>query len=412
MPANALEIDIDRLWRDLEVSGSIGRGKSTGLRRLALSDDDKTMRDAFVRWCRAAGCAIRVDAFGNIFARRAGVDATLPAVLIGSHLDTQIAGGRYDGILGVLAGLEVIRTLNDREMVSRRPIEIVSWTNEEGVRFQPPMLGSGAFAGIHPRGWVLTQTGDDGAVFQDELRRIGYQGADSVTPSEYDSYFELHIEQGPELEAEGIEVGIVTGGFTSFGAHLQIRGENAHAGPTPMKQRRNALVGAAIVIARLNEIGWRFAPEGRAAVCRIDVTPNKYGILPDLAEITIDVRHPQASKAAEMYKAALDLVPAASKEGNVDIEVTKEWSFGDISFDDDLINLVRAVAADLNVTHKHLRSAAGHDAYHLSRVVPTAMIFTPCKEGITHNEAEHIEPGYTAAGINVLMHAVLRRANA
>ncbi|MFZ5672566.1 MAG: Zn-dependent hydrolase [Pseudomonadota bacterium] len=410
--ANRIEIDIARLWRDLEASARIGPGRAGGLSRLALSNEDKLMRDAFVTWCRAAGCRTRVDAFGNIFARRAGLDESLPAILIGSHLDTQTAGGRYDGILGVLAGLEVIRTLNDHEVSTRRAIEVVSWTNEEGVRFQPPMMGSGAFAGLHDAGWIHDQHDSGGKTFAAELERIGYLGEDSVRPEDYDSYFELHIEQDDVLDAEGLHAGIVTGGFKSFGLELRVTGENAHSGPTQMRRRRNALLGASLLIARLNEIGWQHEPEGRTTCSRLTVEPNRYGIIPHFAELIADMRHPDAAKAQEMYVEFRDFLPLAAREANVEIAVGKEWSFGGVGFDPRLINLVRSVAAELGVSHRHLLSAAGHDAYHISTVMPTVMIFTPCREGISHNEKEHIEPFYTAPGVNVLLNAVLRRANA
>jgi beta-ureidopropionase / N-carbamoyl-L-amino-acid hydrolase len=406
-----LEIDGDRLWRDLMTSATIGPGKGNGLSRLTLTDDDKTMRDCFVRWCEEAGCTVAVDRVGNIFASRPGKDNSLPAVLVGSHLDTQVAGGKYDGILGVLSGLEIIRTLNDHAIETKRPIKVVCWTNEEGVRFQPPMMGAGTFAGIHSIDWVLEQKDDRGLVFGEELRRIGYAGATESGAEQIDSYFELHIEQGAILDDEGIHVGIVTGGFTSYGAELRIRGETAHSGPTPMRQRRNALVGAAKIIADLNDIGWDYEPDGRTACSRIEVFPNKYGILPDFAQITIDIRHPDGQKAKEMYDKALALIPSASKRANVDINIVKEWTFGDVVFDPDLINLVRSVAADLKVSHKHMLSATGHDAYHIAKKVPAALIFTPCKNGVTHNENEHIEPHYTTPGVNVLLHSVLHRAN-
>lgn len=412
MAADSIEIDIDRLWRDLEASARIGPGPAGGLSRLALSDEDKAMRDVFVAWCRNAGCQVRVDAVGNIFARRSGRDDILPAILIGSHLDTQIAGGRYDGILGVLAGLEVIRTLNDHGLATRRPVEVVSWTNEEGVRFQPPMMGSGAFAGTHDVAWVHAQTDGDDAAFASELKRIGYLGPHLPSPEQYDSYFELHIEQGEVLDAEGLHVGIVTGGYKSFGMELRIAGENAHSGPTAMRRRKNALVGASLLVARLNEIGWAYEPEGRTTCSRLVVAPNRYGIIPHLAELTVDLRHPDTQKAQEMYRDFRDFLPLAARKANVGIETVKEWSFGDVVFDAKLINLVRSVAAELGVSHRHLLSAAGHDAYHVSKVIPTVMIFTPCRDGISHNEREHIEPAYTAPGVNVLLQAVLRRANA
>ncbi|MBT8154700.1 Zn-dependent hydrolase [Epibacterium ulvae] len=409
---NTLEINIDRLWETLMVSASIGPGKSVGLSRLTLGEDDKAMRDQFVRWCKDASCQVTIDRVGNIFARREGREPTLAPVLIGSHLDTQIAGGKYDGILGVLSGLEVIRTLNDRGLETKRSIEVVCWTNEEGVRFQPPMMGAGAFSGVHDVDWVLSQLDEDGAVFGEELKRIGYAGPSDRDRKDIDAYFELHIEQGPILDEEGLHVGIVTGGFTSFGAQTVIKGEHAHSGPTPMEKRKDALVGAAIIIAKISEIGWAYAPEGRATCARIDVSPNKYGIIADHAEVTIDVRHPDSNLAAQMYQEAVELVAIASEKANVEIEIVKEWSFGDVDFDADLVDLIRATAVDLNVSHRFILSAAGHDAYHLSAIAPTAMIFTPCKDGISHNEAEHIEPGYTVSGVNVLLNAAVNRANA
>jgi beta-ureidopropionase / N-carbamoyl-L-amino-acid hydrolase len=408
---NTLEIDGDRLWSTLMVSASIGPGKSGGLSRLTLTDADKTMRDQFVRWCEEAGCTVTIDRVGNIFARRPGADPSLKAVLIGSHLDTQIAGGKFDGILGVLSGLEVVRTLNDRKIETRRPIEVVCWTNEEGVRFQPPMMGAGAFAGIHDIDWVLSQEDEAGALFGEELERIGYAGEGDRDRAGIDAYFELHIEQGAVLEEEGIHVGIVTGGFTSFGAQFDFVGENAHSGATPMKQRKDALVGAAVVVARVHEIGLEYEPKGRATCARLEVSPNRYGIVADYAQLTMDVRHPDPAVAIEMYQKALAIIPVAAKQANVKIARTKEWTFGNVSFDSDLINLIRSVSAELDVPHKHILSAAGHDAYHVSRIAPAAMIFTPCRGGVTHNENEHIEPSYTFPGVNVLLHSVVRRAN-
>ncbi|RWJ32002.1 Zn-dependent hydrolase [Mesorhizobium sp.] len=409
---NALEINGERLWDTLMVSGQISPGKSTGLDRLALTDGDRAMRDVFVGWCKDAGCTITIDPFGNIFARRAGRDPQAKPVVIGSHLDTQIAGGKFDGVLGVLSGLELIRTLNDLGIETKRPIEVVSWTNEEGVRFQPPMLGAGAFAGIHEAAWVLGQTDPDGIRFGAELERIGYAGSERRDSADIDAYFELHIEQGPVLEEEGLHVGIVTGGFTSLGAEVEFRGENAHAGPTLMRDRKDALVGAAVLIAKVNEIGWEFAPKGRATCARLEISPNRYGIIADRTVVTVDVRHPEASETEQMYRRAMDVLPIIAKQANVEATVKKEWRFGGLTFDAELVNLVRTVAAEMNVPHRHLLSAAGHDAYHVATVAPTVMIFTPCRGGVTHNESEHIELHYTVPGVNVLLNAVVRRANA
>ncbi|MDH3475427.1 MAG: Zn-dependent hydrolase [Rhodospirillales bacterium] len=408
---NILEVDGRRLWDTLLRSGEIGPGRAGGLCRLPLTDSDKEMRDLFVRWCEEAGCGVTVDRLGNIFARRAGEDESLPPVLIGSHLDTQVAGGRYDGILGVLAGLEILRSLNDRGIRTRRPIELVDWTNEEGARFQPPMMCSAAFAGLLDVDWILGVKDDEGAVFGEELARIGYAGAAPVGGREIDAYFELHIEQGPELEAEGLTLGIVEGGYATRGMHLDIHGECAHSGPTPMDKRRNALVGAAMLICRANEIGWEHHPPGKSTAPRLTAWPNKAGILPSYAQLTVDFRHPDKAVTERMVAGFEAAIPDCATRANVEIEIAQSWSFGTEIFDQDCIALVEQAAGDLGVAHKRMLSQAGHDAYNMTRICPTALIFSPCKDGITHNEAEHIELDYTLPSVNVLLNAVVARAN-
>lgn len=410
MTTNQLEIDAARLWQTLMRSAEIGPGRTTGLNRPALSTADGEMRDQFVAWCRAAGLETRVDKVGNIFARRAGTENTLPPVAIGSHLDTQIAGGKYDGILGVLAGLEILRSFNDREISTRRPLEVICWTNEEGARFPPPMMGSGAFAGVHEVDWVLDQKDDDGIRFGDALERIGYAG-DAAPGHPLDAYFELHIEQGPELEAECLPVGLVTRGFTTFGSQVQFHGETAHSGPTPMDKRRNALVGAAYLIAAVNDIGWKYHPDARSTASRIQLWPNKYGILPDWAEVTVDIRHPVGETARKIFEEVRSAIDEAGRKAQVDVEVVKTWEYvcGDLS--QECLGLLRAKAGELGLPHKDMLSQAGHDAYHIARVAPTALIFSPCRNGISHNEAEHIEQADTVPAVNLLMHAVLERAN-
>lgn len=411
MTTNELTVDGARLWETLMRSAEIGPGRTTGLNRPALCTADGEMRDQFVEWCRAADLAVRVDRVGNIFAHRSGTDDDLPPVVIGSHLDTQIAGGKYDGILGVLAGLEIIRTLNDRRIETRRPIEVVCWTNEEGARFPPPMMGSGAFAGLHDVEWVLDQKDDDGARFGDELKRIGYAGDTPVGEHKLDAYFELHIEQGPELEADGLPVGLVVGGFNSYGSLVQFHGETAHSGPTPMDKRRNALVGAAYLITAVNDIGWKYHPDARSTTSRIQLWPNKYGILPDWAEVTVDIRHPEKETARKMADEVRAAIAEAGVKGNVDVEVVKEWKFTCDDFSPECIDLLRTKANELGIPYKEMLSQAGHDAYHIAKVAPTAMIFSPCKDGTTHNENEHIEQEYTLQSVNLLMHAVLGCAN-
>ena len=411
MPSE-MTIDAARFWNTVARSGEIGPGKSGGLRRLALTDADKEMRDLFVTWCTEAGCTVTVDRVGNIFARRPGTDDHLPAVLMGSHLDTQVAGGKYDGIVGVLAGLEVLRTLDERRLRTKRPLELVCWTNEEGARFTPPMVASGAFAGVFDVDWVLALRDDDGKVFGSELERIGYAGKTDVGGRAVDAYFELHIEQGPILDAESVPVGIVVGGYAVRGMHVDVHGETAHAGPTPMDRRRNALVGAAMLAVAVNDVGWRYhASEGKATVPRLVAWPNKAGILAEYAQVTCDVRHAEPAMADRMWAEVKAAMPDCAKRANVEMRIAGEWQFGSERFDPGCIRLIREAAQQLGVRHRDILSQAGHDAYYISRIAPTAMIFTPCRDGISHNEAEHAERDYTVPGVNVLLHAVLARAN-
>jgi len=408
-----LRIDRERLWASLMRSAEIGPGVAGGLKRLALSDADREMRDQFVAWCREAGCALRVDAAGNIFARLAGREE-LPAVLVGSHLDTQVTGGRFDGILGVLSGLEIVRTLRDAGVVPKRPIEVVNWTNEEGARFPPPMAASAVFAGLKDLDWLYGLRDDDGLRFGDELERIGYKGAAPVGGPDvggaFDSYFELHIEQGEELDRQEIPVGIVTAAYASQGMTIAFRGETAHSGPTPMAKRRNALVAAGYLIAAVNDIGWRYAPTGKATAARCTAWPNKAGILPAYAEVTIDMRHQDPASTRAMAAEAREAIAEAARKARVDAEVLAEWSFGDERFDPDCIACLRRAAERLGHARLDLPSQAGHDAYYVSRVVPTAMLFSPCIDGITHNEAEDVHPEPTFAAADTLLQAVLERA--
>jgi N-carbamoyl-L-amino-acid hydrolase len=409
---SSLVVDARRFWSTVMRSGEIGPGKAGGLRRLALTDADKTMRDLFITWCTEVGCTVTIDRVGNIFARRPGTDDHLPPVLMGSHLDTQVAGGKYDGIVGVLAGLEVLRTLDGARLATKRPLELVCWTNEEGARFTPPMVASGAFAGVFEVDWVLGLRDDDGKVFGGELERIGYNGKTAVGGRAIDAYFELHIEQGPILDRETIPVGIVVGGYATRGVHVDVLGETAHAGPTPMDRRRNALVGASMLAVAVNEVGWKYhATEGKATVARLVAWPNKAGILSEYAQLTCDVRHAERAIADQMIAEVRAAIPECARRANVEMRIAGEWQFGNEQFDPGCVRLIREAAERLGVPHRDILSQAGHDAYYLSRIAPTAMIFTPCRDGISHNEAEHAELDQTVPGVNVLLHAVLARAN-
>ena len=411
MVANVREIDPERLWESLERSAEIGRFRDVGLRRLALSAEDKQMRDLFVDWANAAGCTVEIDRLGNIFARRPGTDPSLPPVAIGSHLDTQICGGRYDGILGVLCGLEVVRTLNDRGLQTRRGIEVICWTNEEGARFNPPMMGSMAFAGVLPLESVLATTDDAGITVAEALDEIGYAGPAPVG-RKFDSYLELHIEQAPVLDREGCDVGIVVGGYKTQALRLTINGDTGHAGGTPMAQRRNALVGAGYVIAAVNDIGLAYAAdEGRTTTTRIESFPNLAGTYAEQVKLTIDFRHIDESRFKSMRAEVDAAIAAAAKKANVEIEIAEGWSWGSELFAPECIELLKSTANDLGLPYREMRSQAGHDAYAVATIAPTAMIFTPCFEGISHNVNEAIELTRSVPGANLLLNAAVARAN-
>lgn len=412
MVANVLEINAERLWDTLERSAEIGRFRDVGLRRLALSADDKKMRDLFVDWAKEAGCSIEIDRLGNIFARRAGSDPGLPPVAIGSHLDTQICGGRYDGILGVLCGLEVVRTLNDRGLATRRGIEVICWTNEEGARFSPPMMGSMAFARVLPLESVLATTDDDGVTVAQALDEIGYAGPAPLGERKFDAYLELHIEQAPVLDREGCDIGIVVGGYKTQALKLTIKGDTGHAGGTPMAMRRNALVGAGYVIGSVNDIGLAYAAdEGRTTTTRIESFPNLPGTYAEQVKLTIDFRHIDADRFAAMRKDVDAAIAAAAKKANVEIDVEEGWRWGSELFAPECIELLRSTARELGLPYREMRSQAGHDAYAVATMAPTAMIFTPCFEGISHNVNEAIELVRSVPGANLLLNAAVARAN-
>ncbi|MEQ8651280.1 MAG: Zn-dependent hydrolase [Kiloniellales bacterium] len=409
---NLLRVDDDRLWNTIERSGEIGPGRAQGLHRLALDDADRQMRDLFISWCKKAGLAVSIDAMGNIFARREGSESGLAPVLIGSHLDTQVTGGRYDGILGVLAGLEVLRTLNDKGLETRRPIEVVNWSNEEGARFNPPMLASSVFAGLKTLDWAYGRKDNDGVTYGEALQEIGYVGETPMGGRDIDAYFELHIEQGPVLEAENLKIGVVTGGYATRGMRVEIRGETAHSGPTPMDKRRNALVGAAYLIAAANDIGWEYHEErGKTTATQIDIWPNNTGILPELAHTSLDLRHPTVEGAEAMLAKLEAAIEEIRIKANVEIEIIDRWRFGEETFDPDCVALLRQASDSLGHGYIDMQSQAGHDAYNMTHVCPTALLFCPCEGGITHNEAEHVAKEDAVPSVNVLLHAVLERAN-
>jgi N-carbamoyl-L-amino-acid hydrolase len=388
----------------------IGATEKGGSRRLALTDLDRAGRDLFVRWCEEAGCTVTVDRIGNIFARRPGRDDSLAPVVAGSHLDTQPTGGRFDGVFGVLAGLEIVRTLNDLGVATERPIEIVCWTNEEGCRFAPSMVASGVFAGKFAIEDVLQTTDVDGLTIGGELERIGYAGDLLVGGRPIHAYFEAHIEQGPILETENSTIGIVTGGQGMRWYELTLTGMESHAGTTPMDRRHDALLGAARLIERANRIGLDHAPDGRTTVGMIDSYPNSRNVIPGRVFLTFDFRHPEEETLVAMDAALRAAVAEIADAGGLAHELKEVLNSPPVPFDAECIAAVRHAAEKHGLTAREIISGAGHDACNIAAVAPSAMIFIPCVDGISHNEIEDIKPEWSTAGGQVLLDAMLEIA--
>ncbi|TDT99149.1 N-carbamoyl-L-amino-acid hydrolase [Azorhizobium sp. AG788] len=406
-----LRPNMDRLWSTLARSAEIGTTARGGLRRLALTAEDGEVRRVFQRWCEEAGCQLTVDGIGNMFAVRPGQEADGKVVLVGSHLDTQIKGGRFDGILGVLAGLEVIRTLNDHGIETRLPVAVVNWTNEEGARFEPPMIGSAIFTGDKSLDFALSRTDKDGITLGAALDAISFRGTGGLRPDQCDSLFELHIEQGPRLDAAKIQLGVVTGAFAVRGFVVEVIGETGHVGPTPMPDRHNALVGAAHVTLAIEEIGWELHPTGgKSTTMRLVAEPNLLGILPDRVEMTCDMRHPDNAVVSQALERFIARLPELEAKSRCKIRIHEGWSYGGMAFDKDRVGLVRGAAEALGYTHMDMLTEAGHDAMHVANHLPTAMIFTPCEGGLSHNELENVTLADIEPGVNVLLQAVLARA--
>lgn len=403
------KINGERLWASLMQLAAIGATAKGGVCRLALTDLDRQGRDLFVRWCKAAGCTVAVDQAGNIFARRAGLHSDHPPVLLGSHLDSQPTGGKFDGAFGVLAGLEVVRTLNDYGLRTEAPIEIVSWTNEEGVRFAPPMLAAGAFAGAFDLDFVLSRTDDDGKSLGTELERIGYAGSRPLRGHEFAAYLEAHIEQGPILEATQKTIGVVTGAQGQRWYEVTVTGMEAHAGPTPMEMRQDALVGAARMVEAVHQIGLRH-PDARATVGKLQVHPSSPNTVPGQVFFTVDLRHPEEEYLTRMDARLRADCEATAADLGLQLQLAQVWHFAATPFHDRCIAAVRQAATGSRIAHMDLVSGAGHDACYVARVVPTAMIFVPCKDGISHNESESATPEDLAAGCQVLLDAAVQLA--
>ncbi|MEP5698922.1 MAG: Zn-dependent hydrolase, partial [Sneathiella sp.] len=400
----------DRLWDSLMEMAKIGGTEKGGCCRLALTDLDREGRDLFSRWCTDAGCTIKVDKMGNVFARRAGEQDDLPPVMMGSHLDTQPTGGKYDGVYGVLAGLEVLRTLNDYDIKTKHPVEVAVWTNEEGSRFAPAMVASGVFAGVFDLEYGLSRADLDGKTMGEELARIGYAGTEEVGGREIKAFFEAHIEQGPILEHEEKTIGVVQGAQGQRWYEITITGQEAHAGPTPMARRKDALVAASKIVTEVNRIGLDNQPYACATVGLLQNSPNSRNTIPGEVFFTVDFRHPKDEILSKMDAELREYSEKIAKDGGYEMKFEQIWYSPPVEFDADCVKAVRSGAEIAGYQHMDIISGAGHDACYINRVAPTGMIFVPCENGISHNEEEEATPEDLAAGCNVLLHAVVERA--
>ncbi|HEX4262158.1 MAG TPA: Zn-dependent hydrolase [Acetobacteraceae bacterium] len=404
-------IDGRRLWDSLMAMAEIGTTPRGGVRRLALSDVDRAGRARFRAWCEDAGLAVRADAMGNMFARREGRDPARLPVLFGSHLDSQPSGGKFDGALGVLAGLEVIRTLNEMDVTTEAPLELVNWTDEEGSRFGHSLMGSGVWAGVYSQAAMEALADAEGTTVAAALDAIEARGPEPARAFPADAYFELHIEQGPILEREGAAIGIVTGGQAQIWYDAIATGQDSHAGTTPPEARRDALLCAARVIDLVDRLMRARGEAGRGTVGELHVSPNSRNVIAGTVRFAVEFRHPDE---AEISRLAANFVPAAqaiARDCGVALELRELFRIPAQPFDPACMALVRDAAARLGLAAREIVSGAGHDAVYVARHVPTAMIFTPCRDGLSHNEAESIEPHQAEAGCQVLFEAVVARAN-
>lgn len=405
-----LRINGDRLWDSLMDMAKIGPGLRGGNNRQTLTDEDAEGRRLFQSWCEKAGLTMGVDTMGNMFFRREGTDPDALPVYVGSHLDTQPTGGKYDGVLGVLGGLELVRTLNDLNIKTKHPIVVVNWTNEEGTRFAPAMLASGVFAGIHTQDWAYAREDAKGKTFGDELERIGWKGDEEVGARKMHALFELHIEQGPILEIEGKDIGVVTHGQGLWWLQITLTGKDSHTGSTPMPMRRNAGLGMARITELVHTIAMAHQPSAVGAIGHCDVYPNSRNVIPGKVVFTVDFRSPDLATLNAMKAELEEKAPKIAKELGLEIKIEEAGHFDPVTFDQGCVTAVRNAAERLGYSHRNIISGAGHDACWVNRVAPTAMVMCPCVDGLSHNEDEEICKEWAAAGADVLLHAVLETA--
>ena len=405
--SNELRIDGQRLWDSIMSMAQIGPGTQGGSHRLTLTDEDRQGRDLFSKWCKQEGCSITIDDMGNMFARRNGRDNDLPPIVAGSHLDTQPHGGKFDGVYGVLAALEVIRTLNQHQIETQAPLEIVNWTNEEGSRFAPAMLASGVFAGLFEKSFAYSREDNQGLTLSGELKRIGYLGGQQCGDHPIGALFEPHIEQGPILERNSHPIGVVIGGQGQRWFDITITGQDSHAGSTPMTHRQDALVAASQLIQGVQKIALDNEPDAVGTVGELSLSPNSRNTIPGEVFLTVDLRHPDDDVLARMAESLLEQIKLQTLGHGLEIEAKEIWHNPPVKFDPDCVQAVANATKMLGYDHTTMISGAGHDACQICRVAPTTMIFVPCAGGLSHNEKESAELEDLEAGCNVLMHSML-----
>ena len=409
-PAANMKVDGDRLWDSLMEMAKIGPGIAGGNNRQTVTDEDGEGRALFQKWCEDAGCTTGVDEMGTMFMRREGTDPDALPVYVGSHLDPQPTGGKYDGVLGVLGGLEIVRTLNDLGIKTKHPIVVTNWTNEEGTRFAPAMLASGVFAGRHELDWAYDRTDANGKKFGEELARIGWKGDEKVGARDMHAFFELHIEQGPILEAEGKDIGVVTHGQGLRWIECTVTGKESHTGSTPMAMRKNAGRGLALITEMVHDIAMKNQPNAVGAIGHIDVYPNSRNIIPGKVVFTVDMRTHLLDKLNGMVNEFMERAPKLCEEIGVEFSCEIVGQFDPPAFDVGCVSAVRNAAERLGYSHMDIVSGAGHDACWINDVAPTAMVMCPCVDGLSHNEAEEISKEWATAGTDVLFHAVVETA--
>lgn len=405
-----ISINSDRLWDSLMTMAKIGPGIAGGNNRQTVTVEDGEARKLLQKWSEDAGMTMKVDELGSMFFKRKGTDKNALPVVIGSHLDTQPTGGKYDGVLGVLAGLEIVRTLNDLNIQTKHPILVVNWTNEEGSRFPPAMMASAGYAGIYEVNTLLSAKDAEGNIFGDELDKIGWKGSETVGSQKFHCYYELHIEQGPILETEEVDIGIVTHGQGLKWLEVKLSGVEQHTGTTPMNVRKDTSLALSEIILAVNHIANKNQPNAVGSVGHIEVSPNSRNVIAGNSLFTVDIRSPDINKLVKMENELKQMTTDICKKYKIEFEMDQIGGFDPVAFDKECLNNIRNSANKFGYSHKDIVSGAGHDACWINTVAPSAMIMCPCVDGLSHNEAEEIKPEWASSSTNVMLHAAIASA--